>query len=131
MPKPLSRASKELVASLIRYFEKEKDADSIRFFLPPYHCQFNAIELVWGICKNYYNAHIGRDGKNIKASLEMWREALAKVTGETWKKCIDHTDLEIMKWYNREQIMDTADTTPLIINFDNDDDKSDEWASDS
>ncbi|KAL1516591.1 hypothetical protein ABEB36_000486 [Hypothenemus hampei] len=26
MPKPLSRASKELVASLIRYFEKEKDA---------------------------------------------------------------------------------------------------------
>ncbi|KAL1490298.1 hypothetical protein ABEB36_013014 [Hypothenemus hampei] len=97
--------------------------------LPPYHCQFNAIELIWGICKNYYNAHTGRDGKNIKASLEMWKEALAKVTEETWRKCIEHTDLEITKWYNKEQIMHTADTNPLIINVD--DDESDEWASDN
>jgi transposase len=23
--------------------------------LPPYHCQFNTIEMVWGIAKNYYD----------------------------------------------------------------------------
>jgi hypothetical protein len=30
--------------------------------LPPYHCQFNPIELIWGIFKQYYGSHIGRDG---------------------------------------------------------------------
>jgi hypothetical protein len=30
--------------------------------LPPYHCQFNLIELVWGICQQYYDSYIGRDG---------------------------------------------------------------------
>lgn len=30
--------------------------------LPPYHCQFNAIELVWAQTKQYYNSHIGEEG---------------------------------------------------------------------
>ncbi|GLV40897.1 hypothetical protein CBL_08471 [Carabus blaptoides fortunei] len=30
--------------------------------LPPYHCQFNAIEEVWSQCKRYYDNHVGRDG---------------------------------------------------------------------
>jgi transposase len=45
--------------------------------LPPYHCQFNPFEMVWGICKNYYDSHIGRDGygdadEHVKA---MWLES--------------------------------------------------------
>jgi hypothetical protein len=26
--------------------------------VPPYHCQFNPIEMVWGIAKNYYDKNI-------------------------------------------------------------------------
>jgi transposase len=26
--------------------------------VPPYHCQFNPIEIVWGIAKNYYDKNI-------------------------------------------------------------------------
>ncbi|CAH1366318.1 unnamed protein product, partial [Tenebrio molitor] len=26
--------------------------------LPPYHCQYNAIELAWGFCKQYYNKKV-------------------------------------------------------------------------
>ncbi|RZB58837.1 DDE 3 domain containing protein, partial [Asbolus verrucosus] len=26
--------------------------------LPPYHCQYNPIEMAWGFCKSYYNKHI-------------------------------------------------------------------------
>ncbi|KAL1488644.1 hypothetical protein ABEB36_014444 [Hypothenemus hampei] len=160
MPKPLSRASKELVASLIRYFEKEKDAGGPLLPLTAVRERVATalnlnISTVSTISKAVKNNEVLSSPKKKKPrpktvtnrntldetavrnviyemyEVKMWREALAKVTGETWKKCIDHTDLEIMKWYNREQIMDTADTTPLIINFDDNDDESDEWASDS
>ncbi|RZB39844.1 DDE 3 domain containing protein, partial [Asbolus verrucosus] len=26
--------------------------------LPPYHCQYNPIEMAWGFCKSHYNKHI-------------------------------------------------------------------------
>lgn len=43
-------------------------------------CIFNPIEHIWGIAKNYYNRHIGRDGRSVDNSLTMWREALTCAT---------------------------------------------------
>lgn len=40
------------------------------------------------------------------------------------KKGIRHTDEEIMKWYNREQVMDREEIQPLIICEDQQDDLS-------
>ncbi|CAH1381942.1 unnamed protein product, partial [Tenebrio molitor] len=63
--------------------------------LPPYHCQFNPIELIWGICKQYYDSHIGRDGYGDGNVKSMWLEALSTATPEIWNKSIQHTEKEI------------------------------------
>ncbi|KAH1015764.1 hypothetical protein HUJ04_007099 [Dendroctonus ponderosae] len=90
--------------------------------LPPYHCVFNPIEHVWGLTKNYYNKHIGRDGTTATSCLNMWDEALTTVTPEIWKNCIRHTEDEIPKWYAREHLFDRQEILPIVINVDDDDD---------
>lgn len=88
--------------------------------LPPYHCEFNPIELVWGICKNYYDRHIGRNGYSDEAVREMWNEALEKVTPEIWQNCIKKTETIISQWWEREQHIN--EISPIIINPDEDSD---------
>ncbi|XP_050306286.1 uncharacterized protein LOC126743300 [Anthonomus grandis grandis] len=50
--------------------------------LPPYHCQFNAIEMIWADTKYNYNTHIGGVGHTDENVLEMWQKALEKCTPE-------------------------------------------------
>lgn len=88
--------------------------------LPPYHCNFNAIELIWGISKTYYNRHIGRDGKSKEACLSMWAEALNTVTPEQWENSIRHVETDIKKWWDREIGFDQREVAPLIINVNQD-----------
>lgn len=92
--------------------------------LPPYHCMFNPIELIWGISKTYYNRHIGRDGKTEENCLNMWHEALQNIKPEMWENSIRHTENEIGKWYERERLFDRQDILPIIINIENEDSDS-------
>lgn len=92
--------------------------------LPPYHCIFNPIENVWGITKEYYNKHIGRDGNGAAKALDMWKEALDKVTPQIWKNAIQHAEKEIQTWWDREIVFDREDVQPLIININWDSDDS-------
>ena len=92
--------------------------------LPPYHCHYNAIELVWGISKNYYDKHAC---KNIgePSVIKLWEEALSQVGKEEWRKCIEHTEKIIFESYETEQVID--EVRPLIIR--DDDNNSDESES--
>ncbi|KAL3286509.1 hypothetical protein HHI36_001014 [Cryptolaemus montrouzieri] len=63
--------------------------------LPPYHCIFNPIENIWGITKNYYRDHVGREGSSDELSLSVWKKAVQKMTPEVWSKTIEHTQKEI------------------------------------
>lgn len=83
--------------------------------LPPYHCVFNPIENVWGIAKNYYNKHIGRDGYGVEKTLKMWEEALGQITPSAWSNCVAHTEGVIQKWWDREVGFDRDDIAPIII----------------
>jgi transposase len=47
--------------------------------LPPYHCHFNSIELVWLQAKRYYNSNIGKNGFGMEAMKKMWEESLEQV----------------------------------------------------
>jgi hypothetical protein len=37
---------------------------------------------MWGITKNYYDRHIGRDSYVENNVLDMWKEALQEITAE-------------------------------------------------
>jgi transposase len=40
--------------------------------LPPYHCQYNPIELAWGLSKNYYNKHINEQPSSRNKVADLW-----------------------------------------------------------
>ena len=56
--------------------------------LPPYHCQLNPIELIWGIEKNY----VASENKEHKLSEveDLFRKKREEIDQETCKKCIKH-----------------------------------------
>jgi len=92
--------------------------------LPPYHCEFNAIEMIWAEAKSYYNKHIGEDGFGDQKVINTWEKALKKCTPEAWAAKIRHTDKIITEWYKRELIIDSV--APLIINTDEDSEDDDD-----
>lgn len=89
--------------------------------LPPYHCDFNAIEMVWAEAKDFYNKHIGAEGHCEQEVKELWRKALEKVTPEAWSKKVQHTDKIIQDWYQRERFVD--DINEVVINMESDSDE--------
>ncbi|XP_063231472.1 uncharacterized protein LOC134535938 isoform X7 [Bacillus rossius redtenbacheri] len=53
--------------------------------LPPYHCHYNAIELVWAQCKHHYNSNVGRAKRfDNDAVAAIWKEALDASTPERY-----------------------------------------------
>jgi transposase len=97
--------------------------------LPPYHCQYNPIEMVWGICKQYYDRHIGEVGYGEQQIHDMWQKALEQITPEIWANCVKHTEAIIEKDWQREVHFDVE---PLIINVnESSEDEDDElWNQD-
>jgi hypothetical protein len=83
--------------------------------LPPYHCQFNLIELVWGICQQYYDSYIGRDGYGDGNIKSIWLEALSTVTPGVWNISVEHTANEIIKRWRKEKIIDAQEVEPLRL----------------
>ena len=55
--------------------------------LPPYHCQYNPIELIWGQVKNYVAKRNDFKMANLKPLLQ---EALQQVTKENWSNAVRH-----------------------------------------
>lgn len=116
--------SKVELLQLVKIHSKEKNYEIDELLrksghevlrLPPYHCDFNAIELIWAKTKNYYNTHIGRNGYTDDKVNEMWNEALNTCDGVTWSNCVRHTEDLIKKWYEREYHLQNLNTDPFII----------------
>lgn len=62
---PAKAVLKDLVKKLV---PKRYEADQLLqaeghkvLRLPPYHCQYSAVELAWADTKGFYNKHVGRD----------------------------------------------------------------------
>lgn len=57
--------------------------------LPPYHCQYNPIELIWAQMKKY----IGQKNNYKMADLKLLiKESLEQVTPSNWRNAVQHTD---------------------------------------
>ncbi|XP_046677233.1 uncharacterized protein LOC124365307 [Homalodisca vitripennis] len=94
--------------------------------LPPYHCQYNPIELIWAQVKREVAT---RNSTFELADVEkLTSEAIDNVTAVDWENCVRHSEnLQSDDWAKeivRDEIME-----PFIINLR--DDSSDSENSDS
>ncbi|RZC37366.1 DDE 3 domain containing protein [Asbolus verrucosus] len=80
--------------------------------LPPYHCQFNPIELIWSQTKNYYDKHIGKSGYREEAVLNMWEEYLRQVTPKNWSNCFSYLEKLLQQWWRGEYLLEEIE--PII-----------------
>ncbi|XP_066944515.1 uncharacterized protein [Macrobrachium rosenbergii] len=57
--------------------------------LPPYHCQYNPIGLIWGQVKSFIAK---RNNYKMANQQELTKEALDTVTPENWEKAVRHAE---------------------------------------
>jgi len=91
--------------------------------LPPYHCQYNPIEMIWAQVKG----EVAEKNHSFKiADVEVLvNNALDAVTKENWAKCGDHCtkiqDEDLAKEGLRDEILE-----PIILTINPDDSSSDD-----
>ena len=92
--------------------------------LPPYHCQFNPIELLWGIIKNDVAAN--NSEFKLDAMKLLTEQAIDKISLETIKKTFEHTKKIEEEYWQRDGLHISPEIPPFVINID---DTSDEYTS--
>ncbi|KAG0429945.1 hypothetical protein HPB47_023154 [Ixodes persulcatus] len=95
--------------------------------LPPYHCEFNPIELVWRRVKGYVAS------KNKLFTLQeverLLPDALASVTQEDWRNCCAHVERVEDEAWERDIIVD-SEIEPVVFTVGNTSSSSDESSQD-
>ncbi|XP_025191681.1 uncharacterized protein LOC112591937 [Melanaphis sacchari] len=86
--------------------------------LPPYHCQYNPIELIWAQVK----AEVAKNNNTFKlADVEkLAHTAIDAVTQNDWKKCVEHAE-KIQNEDNEKEILRDITLEPIIITLKEDD----------
>lgn len=94
--------------------------------LPPYHCDLNAIELIWSLAKRKVaSRNLGLHGSETE---NLIRECFSMITPADWKKCTDHVINVEEKYKSKDNILDT-ELAPFIIQVRESDDESDDSLS--
>jgi transposase len=88
--------------------------------LPPYHCIFNPIEMVWSQAKRCYESIVLKENDPITA----WKKTLLHVTPEQWSNYVTHTDNLIRKYWEKERWV-TVNELVIDLSIDSDDSDSD------
>lgn len=85
--------------------------------LPPYHCEFNPIELIWAQVKDYVRKN------NTKFCMShvksVFEKAISLVTVQNWIKACGHVYEREEFYWERDQLMDKL-SDRLIINLEED-----------
>ena len=95
---------------------KNAGHDTLR--LPPYHCQLNPIELVWGDLKG----GIGLQNSSFKLEdvRKLEHEGFERITQERWEKCVKHVVETVERKYWRDDGI-VEDIPPVTFNLESDD----------
>ncbi|KAL4123174.1 hypothetical protein QTP88_015397 [Uroleucon formosanum] len=92
--------------------------------LPPYHCKYNPIELIWAQVKGQV-AKFNNTFKMVDI-VRLTHEALDAVTIDDWTKCVRHAE-EIQDEDNQKEIMRDTMMEPMIMTILPDDS---DWSDD-
>lgn len=85
--------------------------------LPPYHCKFNPIEMVWGEMKAFVRRN-NVDPTNDENVISLLRQAADLVTPQKWQNYVRHVIAEENKFYNFDKKVDEdEDEGRLIISI--------------
>lgn len=82
--------------------------------VPPYHCEFNPIELVWSQVKGYIAAR--NTGFTLAEVEKLLPEALASVRQEKWQNCCAHVEQVEAEAWERDMIVD-SEIEPLVFSI--------------
>ena len=129
----LSTQKREELLTLVRLFKSKTvsyEIDSIAeqhghqvVRLPPYHCHYNPIELIWAQMKSY----VAEKNNTFKmADVEtLTHEAIENVSTEAWENCVRHAEKLQEEDYAREIPRDDI-MEPFIINLEDSDEESED-----
>ena len=72
--------------------------------LPPYHCDLNAIELIWADEKNF----VARENEEMTLEFveKLFRKRRAEITAEMCKKCVEHVEHVELSYWKTDGIID-------------------------
>ncbi|KAM7315596.1 uncharacterized protein ISCGN_005379 [Ixodes scapularis] len=96
--------------------------------LPPYHCELNPIELIWGQVKN----EVARSNssfklKDVKVLLE---QAIKNITKDNWTAAIQHVKKMEKQFWENDSLSD-REVAPIIIEINAGDDSDDSYEDES
>ena len=96
--------------------------------LPPYHCELNAIELIWADEKNF----VARENKvmTIEHVETLFRKRREEISAETCKNCIKHARFVEEEYWKTDRIMDKK-VEKFVISVGGSEDASDTETDDS
>ncbi|XP_026724790.1 uncharacterized protein LOC113491818 [Trichoplusia ni] len=100
---------------------KEKGHQVLR--LPPYHCQYNAIELIWAQIKGHAARNNTSPPFTANKMLALLQEAINNVHPEDWSKVVNKTKRDIMSDWDRDIHIDNIIESSLIISVTDSDDE--------
>ena len=90
--------------------------------LPPYHCELNAIELIWGDEKNY----VARENKSmtIEGVEKLFRKRRGEINKEICRNCIQRVRSVEDRYWEMDRIIDQK-MDKLMFSVGDSDDESD------
>lgn len=84
--------------------------------LPPYHCIFNPIELLWGVIKN----DVARNNTEFKldAMKKITDKAISNVSLHTIQNTFEHIVKEEERYWKSDALYISPEVQPMVINID-------------
>ena len=84
--------------------------------LPPYHCMFNPIELLWGVIKN----DVARNNTEFRldAMKTLTDKAISDVSLKTIQNTFEHVVIEEDRYWKSDALYITPEVPPIVINID-------------
>ncbi|XP_026330569.1 uncharacterized protein LOC113238062 [Hyposmocoma kahamanoa] len=84
--------------------------------IPPYHCQYNAIELIWAQVKGYAARHNTSPPFTANKMMDLLKNACAQVSTENWADVVQKTKNIIITDWERHLAFDNLEDQEFIIN---------------